>query len=408
VFLISFHPHAQNLSEQIKAIDAAIQSLDTQKAVLLSKRENLTLEKIRSDIKQIGLPVSSANDQVIWHSAMALAYSEAHEQARWVAHMIIPDVTEGIVSRSNDFRPDSLVTTGSAIEEDYFLKFLQADSTYKYDGFGYDRGHLAPSADFRWSAKALSESFLYSNMSPQLADFNRGIWGDLEDKIREYVYKHPGTNLYLVTGPLLSENMPRIERGVNKVAIPSYYWKVVLDKDRQRSIGFVLPNATGNLPLELYAVSIDSVERLTGLKFFPNLSSAEKTAIARQRITKDWFSEVASGDVEPVAIYALKRGQISTIMARGVIGSSRPSTVVGTVVGGRTSRAGNIIINLDKQYPNEIFSVFIKKEDIINFPYDILPMLQGKKIAVTGKVTDLGGKPIMYISAGKEMETLSP
>jgi endonuclease G len=339
---------AQSISEIIAETERQIAGLDAQKAALKEQREALKLKKVRYDLKEIGLPTLKPGDQLIWHSSMALAYAEKHEQARWVAHIILPDITEGIISRTNDFRVDSLVTTGSALEEDYFLKYLQPDSSYKYDGFGYDRGHLAPSADFRWSAQALSESYLYSNMSPQVADFNRGIWGDLEDKIREYVYQNPGSQLYVVTGPVLEDNLPRIERGVNKISIPKYYWKVVLDREKQKGIGFVLPNAAGTKPLELFAVSIDSVERLTGLSFFTSLTPDEKAFIAKQKITKDWFSEVASGDVEPVPIYELKRGQINTLMAASAIGSNRSIKVVGMVVSGRTSRAGNVLLNLGK------------------------------------------------------------
>jgi endonuclease G len=404
--LLANFGHAQTISAKIADTEKKIADLEAQKVVLKEQREALKLEQVRFDLKEVGLPALMPGDQLIWHSSMALAYAEKHEQARWVAHIILPDVTEGIVSRTNDFRVDSLVTTGSAIEADYFLKYLQPDSSFKYDGFGYDRGHLAPSADFRWSAKALSESYLYSNMSPQVADFNRGIWGDLEDKIREYIYQHPGSKLYVVTGPVLDDGLPRIERGANKVSIPKYYWKIVMDREEKKGIGFVLPNAPGNKPLELYSVAIDSVERLTGLSFFTALSSAEKAMIAKQRNTKDWFSEVASGDVEPVPIEELKRGQISTIMAPSAMGSSRNATVVGKVVSGRVSRAGNVLLNLDKQYPNEIFTVFIKKEDLVNFGYDPVALLKGKRIAVTGRVSDLGGKPTMYIGNGKDVEVI--
>jgi endonuclease G len=402
--LISILGNAQSIKDQIADTERRIGVVEAQKVNLREKLETLKLELVRFTLKEIGLPPLMQGDQLIWHSSMALAYSEKHEQARWVAHIILPDVTMGIVSRSNDFRPDSLVSTGSAVEADYFLKFLQPDGSYKYEGFGYDRGHLAPSADFRWSAKALSESYLYSNMSPQVDEFNRGIWGDLEDKIREYIYQHPGSTLYVVTGPVLDDNLPKIEKGVNKVTIPKYYWKVVLDKDRKRGIGFVLPNSPGNKPLELYSVPIDSVERLTGLTFFTSLITDERLLIAKQRNTEDWFSEVASGDVAPVPIEELKRGQISTIMAPSAMGSSRNVTVVGKVVSARVSRAGNVLLNLDKQYPNEIFTVFIKKEDLVNFGFDPVAYLKGKRIEVTGRVSDLGGKPVMYIGSGKDVE----
>src|SRR5690606_2430798 len=101
-------------------------------------------------------------------------------QARWVAHIILPDIIDGQVTRSNDFRVDPMVRSGTAVEADYFLQSQKPDGTIEYDGFGYDRGHLAPSADFRWSESALSESYYYSNMSPQLAEFNRNGWAELE------------------------------------------------------------------------------------------------------------------------------------------------------------------------------------------------------------------------------------
>ncbi|HMJ47243.1 MAG TPA: DNA/RNA non-specific endonuclease, partial [Ferruginibacter sp.] len=170
--------NGQPVDDRINAAKAQLTAMDKQRLSVIEQLENLKLERIRGKLKEIGLPTAMPGEQVIEHSAYILSYSEEHEQARWVTHMIIPDIIHGVVFRTNDFRPDPLVKTGSAVEEDYFLKKLKPDSTYLYDGFGYDRGHLAPSADFRWSAKALSESYYYSNMSPQLADFNRGSWGD--------------------------------------------------------------------------------------------------------------------------------------------------------------------------------------------------------------------------------------
>lgn len=243
------------------------------------------------------------------------------------------------------------------------------------------------------------------SIAVKIAETEKKI-ADLEDKIRECIYQHPGSKLYVVTGPVLDDGLSRIERGANKVSVPKYYWKVVLDKELKKAIGFILPNAPGTKPLELYSVAIDSVERLTGLSFFTALSAGEKALLGKQKITKDWFSEVARGDVEPVPIEELKRGQISTIMAPSATGSSRNVIVVGKVVSGRVSRAGNVLLNLDKQYPNEIFTVFIKKEDLVNFGYDPVAFLKGKRVAVTGRVSDLGGKPTMYIGNGKDVEVM--
>lgn len=156
----------QSLEEKAIAVQQANAQLNQQQSANNSALETIKFEMIHRDLETVGLPSMLPGSKVVWHSAWCLEYSEQHEQARWVAHIITSDITTGVVSRTNDFRPDPDISTGSAVEADYLLKYLQKDSTYKYDGFGYDRGHLAPSADFRWSQKALSESYLYSNMPP--------------------------------------------------------------------------------------------------------------------------------------------------------------------------------------------------------------------------------------------------
>lgn len=395
--------HSQSIESKLAGLNIQLDSIAKAKAVIVEKIENLKLERIRKDLVAAGLPSGEKQANIIWHAAYALEYDESFEQARWVAHIITPDVLSGVVSRTNDFREDSLIKTGSAVEADYFLKQLQPDSTYKYDAFGYDRGHLAPSADFRWSAKALSESYLYSNMSPQLGAFNREAWANVEDKVRGYIYSSPASQLYVVTGPLLHDGLPKIERGVNKVSIPQYYWKVAIDPAKKKGIGFIMPNKKIPDAIENYAVSIDSVERFTGYDFFSNLPADIQSDAENQRILADWFPQIAKGDVEPVKATALKRGQINTEIAAQWINSNQEITVTGTVVSGRVSKSGNILLNLDKQFPNQVFTVFIKKENIPNFSYDILDHLKGKGVLVTGKISGMDGLPVMYIDVEKQV-----
>ena len=137
----------QDFDQQLQSLEAELNQLKAQEKTILLQIEEVKLGKISADLRKNGLPKVEAGEEVVYHSALALVYSEQHEQAKWVAHIISPDIVNGNVSRTNDFRPDPKVSTGSTVEEDYFLKFLQPDSTYKYDGYGYDRGHLAPSAD---------------------------------------------------------------------------------------------------------------------------------------------------------------------------------------------------------------------------------------------------------------------
>ena len=255
--LISCCCFGQIETPEINSIQRKIDALEESKEILKTELEAAKLNWIQHQIKKIGVPSSDNIEEVINHLAFSLSYNEEHEQANWVMHVILPAISDGNATRSNDFREDPLVTTGTSLEQDYFLKEKKPDGKYKYDGFGYDRGHLAPSADFRWSEQALSESYFYSNMSPQIGDFNRYKWAELENWMREYVTKN-NTSLVILTAPILSNDLDKIERGINKVSIPKYFVKAALDIENNRGIGFILPHEKIERPLEYFAVSIDS------------------------------------------------------------------------------------------------------------------------------------------------------
>lgn len=389
--------------EQIKQTRQKLDSLSIQQQAYHHLLENLQLKKIREDLIEAGLPKLEKGEELIQHKAFALVYDETHEMAKWVAHIILPDIISGTVFRSNDFREDSLIKSGSAVEEDYFKKKMKPDSSWEYDGFGYDRGHLAPSADFRWSSTALSESYLYSNMSPQLPAFNREIWSSLEDRIRGYLFQNPNTQLYVVTGPLLKPDLKKLERSINKVSIAETFWKVVLDLKNQKAIGFLIPQLPGDKPLSSFAVPIDSIEALTGIDFYNQLPKTLQDHLEKSRIINDWLPEIKMGNVAPIDATTLPRQHINTTQAHGFMNQSFTINVCGKVVSARQSRAGNLLINLDRQFPNTAFTVFIKKEHIINFPYDPLIVLPGKTICVKGRIIGLGDTPAMYIENGKAL-----
>lgn len=211
-----------------------------------------------------GLPFYSSEDDIIRHFAYTFKYREEHEQAEWIAYRLTAERVMGSYKRTNDFRSDPKVKTGSAALSDY-------------KGSGYDRGHLAPAGDMKWSSTAMSESFFMSNMSPQKPGFNRGIWKKLEEKVRTWATVNE--EIYIVTGPVLSDNLPTI--GSNEVAVPNYYYKVILDykEPELKGIGFVLLNQSSQQPLETYAVTIDSVEILTGIDFFPAMPDSLEDVI---------------------------------------------------------------------------------------------------------------------------------
>ena len=199
------------------------------------------------------LPTSTAN-QIITHKNYTLSYSEQHEQAEWVFYYLSPENTSGAIKRTNNFREDPSVTTGSATLADYA-------------GSGYDRGHLSPAADNSSDYQFMSESFYMSNMSPQTPGFNRGIWKNLEELFRTWSTTHNG--IYIVTAGILTEDLPAI--GPSKVSVPEYFYKIAYDSNIQMMIAFLLKNESSTLSLDHFVVTVDSVEAMSGIDFFPSL-----------------------------------------------------------------------------------------------------------------------------------------
>jgi len=407
IFLLffPFNIAAQNINAKIAEAEKSLALLKKRQDSLLNGIEDLKLQKIREDLAKTGLPKLNPGEEVVYHSAYALVYAEPFEQAKWVAHVVIPDVIQGNEGRSNDFRPDDKIKTGSAVEADYFLRIYKPDSTFAYDAFGYDRGHLAPSADFRYSKKALSESYLYSNMSPQVAELNRGRWAELEDAIRQYVTRNK-IQVYVVSGGILKPGLPKIERGVNKVSIPEYYFKVAMDPENQRAIGFVMPNKACEYPVMHYACSIDSIEAITGIDFFPALADDTEGLLESRFDISKWVGERELGDVLPMRADSLPRNSFNTVQAKNYMGKNEDIRVCGTVVSTKLSSKGNIFLNLDKKFPNQIFSITIFKDNAGNFSYQPNIFLEGKTICVTGKVTNFNGTPTVNISNESSIEIL--
>lgn len=226
-----------------------------------------------SYVYKLEIPKTKNNDIIIEHTGFSLLYNEKHEQANWVAYELTKEECFGTFKRSNKFVCDPKVVTYTANNDDY-------------KGTNYDRGHLAPSADMTWSSNSMKESFYYSNISPQEPGFNRGIWKRLEEKVRNWAIENK--SLFIVTGPVLSDNLLSI--GSNKVSVPKYFYKVILDNTEPsvKGIAFIMPNSSSSLSLEYYAVSIDSVEKLTNIDFFPLLEDNIEKKIEKNLCVKCW------------------------------------------------------------------------------------------------------------------------
>ena len=220
----------------------------------------------------------------------ALCYRESYEQAEWSAYCLTEEELAKNANRSNDFRPDPQISTGSASLSDYKKS-------------GYDRGHLSPAADFAFDEKAMSETFYMSNMSPQAGSFNRGIWKDLEAQVR--VWAKIFGRVYVVSGPILEKTADEYKSiGENRVTVPEFYYKVILaplykdESDRKTpedaegavAIGFIFPNEKCAGSLFDYAVSIDEVERRTQLDFFSLLDDEIENRIEQELSISEFSS----------------------------------------------------------------------------------------------------------------------
>ena len=218
---------------------------------------------IRLEWKDIrtGYPLTDNTDTIRSYTGFGLGYNEQYEQASWVVYVVTrEEIESGHVERSDDFRPDRSISSGSAELKDY-------------RGSGFDRGHLAPAGDMKWDPLAMSESFLMSNMSPQKPSFNRGIWRRLEEKVRQWAVEKD--SVFVITGPVLESLENFI--GENEVGVPGSYFKVLVDLSPpdHSFIAFLLPNEGSSQALDHYAITVDSLENVTGYDFFANAPDQE-------------------------------------------------------------------------------------------------------------------------------------
>ncbi|RMA66496.1 DNA/RNA non-specific endonuclease [Ulvibacter antarcticus] len=204
------------------------------------------------------LPTSTTG-AIVNHTYYSLSYSEAHEQAEWVAYSL----SKNQLSKNDIERPYFV--------EDRLVKTKSADWR-NYKNSGFDRGHLCPAGDRRFSYDAYHETFLTSNISPQNHEFNSGIWNSLEQKVRFWAEKYDG--VYVVTGGVLKDGLPGI--GEESVSVPEEFYKIILDasEGNYKAVAFLIPNEAQNGSFYDFAVPIDTIETKTGIDFFPNLSEA--------------------------------------------------------------------------------------------------------------------------------------
>jgi len=198
--------------------------------------------------------VAKRTEQIIQHTGYTVSYNSDYRIANWVAYELTrEEASSTVAERENKFVLDPEVKGATALNQDYTRS-------------GYDRGHLAPAGDMKWSHRAMRESFYLSNICPQKHAFNAGIWKELEERARVWAKKH--NSLYIICGPVIDGELKRL--GKNRVGIPELFYKVICNPATEQAIGFLFENrAYKDSDLKKYAIPVDSVEKVTGIDFFP-------------------------------------------------------------------------------------------------------------------------------------------
>lgn len=222
-------------------------------------------------------PLKGIPERIIKHVGYTVSFNREHNNPNYVAWVLTAAKVNGTVPRSDSFFQDP----------DVPMPHRVAPEDYK--GSGYDRGHMAPSADMKWSYAAMKECFYMSNICPQNPSLNSGSWQKLEEACRRWA-RQEGT-IYIVCGPIYKGGSHKKIRGkVHTITVPEGFFKVVLSlkPGKEKAIGFYYNNSKASQPMAQTAISVDSVEKLTGYNFFVNIDKNIEKRVEASFSLKDW------------------------------------------------------------------------------------------------------------------------
>lgn len=217
---------------------------------------------------RLELPAGTGRNPVVEHMGYTVSYDCGVLNPEWVAYELTAYETEGDLDRASRFTCDP------------DLRGAQAED-FDFRHSGWDRGHMAPAADMKWSSQAMKESFYLTNICPQNHNLNAGDWKSLEESCRSWARRFG--RVWIACGPVFDCG-EHGTIGENGVAVPDGFYKVVLAREdgRCEAVGFLFRNRAGHKPLRSYAVTVDSVETVTGQDFFCNLpADAQRAAESR-------------------------------------------------------------------------------------------------------------------------------
>lgn len=239
--------------------------------------EKATEPNIAIDFSEVGTveKINSVDEQSLIRTSYIVSYNKKTKCPNWVAWRLTRDHANGDVSRmGNAFHEDMEVPAPRALNADYRQS-------------GYSRGHMCPAGDNKWDRDVMYETFLLSNVCPQNANLNSGLWNQIEISCRRWADRYG--DIYVICGLMYFKSKKMQYIGENAVAVPDAFFKVILClNDVPKCIGFICRNTDGNKKKDMYVNTLNQVERLTGLHFFPQLDPDTRKLIEDQADINVW------------------------------------------------------------------------------------------------------------------------
>lgn len=268
--------NVKTISREVKAINNELtkEQSSAKESETSSKKKKTSTSQLSSSILT-PKERKDISELILYRHAYICSYNSEKGIPNWVAwhltsdHVTGPYKREGIKFHEDEDTPRPWV------------------NTYDYNRSGYDRGHMCPSGDNKWSQLAQEQSFLMSNMCPQNHNLNTGDWNEMENQCRKWAKKYGSVDI--VCGPIFIGNKHK-RIGTHKVMVPEAFFKVVLCREggKPKAIGFIYRNTEGNRPKDAYVNSVDDVERITGYDFFSQLPDEVEKRVEKEANLSDW------------------------------------------------------------------------------------------------------------------------
>lgn len=272
--LLSYFPISKQLNKQ-----ETVNETQKQEVVISQDQQqnnDISLEEAVVSVQNLEIPakLKDRSEKILKRSNYTISYNRNWNQPNWVAWELNKNETRGRNNRNEEFIADPDLAEAYQVE------------SYDYSGSGYDRGHMCPAGDNHFDAKAMNESFYMSNICPQNHELNAGKWNDLEIACRKWANRYQ--QLFIVCGPIIDKRNGKRIGKEHEIIVPEKFFKVILITSTKpaRAIGYIFENNGSDRPYKVH--SIDEVEKITGMDFFPNLPDKIEDLVESRYEASDW------------------------------------------------------------------------------------------------------------------------